>query len=109
MLLHVHVQVQPDWLFISTWNELLAQPQVPVVPPYKSMGLESDNSSSYYTFVGELSRVYGQTPPARCCPVSIPSELFASLAFTSRPLIAAEGKTTCNAAPICWIFMLRQL
>ncbi len=49
-------QVQPDWLFISTWNELLAQPQVPVVPPYKSMGLETDNTSSYFTFVGERSR-----------------------------------------------------
>lgn len=50
-------QVQPDWLFISTWNELLAQPQVPVVPPYKSMGLETDNTSSYFTFVGERNRI----------------------------------------------------
>lgn len=47
------LQVQPDYLFVSTWNEHLAQPQVPTVPPYKSMGLETDNSSSYFTFVGE--------------------------------------------------------
>jgi hypothetical protein len=71
----VHAQVQPDWLFISTWNELISQPQVPVVPPYKSMGMESDNTSSYYTFVGERSRAQVRwqledAVPCQFCPSS---------------------------------------
>jgi hypothetical protein len=53
-------QVQPDYLFISTWNEHIAQPQTPSVLPPLSMGLESDTTSNERAFVGAL----GQDAPA---------------------------------------------
>ncbi len=48
-------QVRPDYIFLSTWNEHIAQKQVVAVPPYSSMGLESDPSSAQLGFVGALS------------------------------------------------------
>ena len=42
-----HAQVRPDYLFVSSWNEGIAQPQTigSGVPPGISMGLESDSSA----------------------------------------------------------------
>lgn len=42
------VQRQPDWLFLSSWNEFIAQPQV---APQRSMGLETDSSVGNLAFV----------------------------------------------------------
>ena len=47
------LQTQPDYLFLSTWNEHIAQPQTLTVPPYVSMGLESDPNAAKLGFVGE--------------------------------------------------------
>jgi hypothetical protein len=41
-------QRQPDWLFLSSWNEFIAQPQV---APQRSMGLETDASVGNLAFV----------------------------------------------------------
>jgi hypothetical protein len=43
-----YVQRQPDWLFLSSWNEFIAQPQV---APQRSMGLETDASVGNLAFV----------------------------------------------------------
>jgi hypothetical protein len=42
------LQRQPDWLFLSSWNEFIAQPQV---APQRSMGLETDASVGSLAFV----------------------------------------------------------
>ena len=51
-------QVKPAYLFISTWNELLAQAQSNLIfssssaSPGLSMGLESDDTAFNRSFVG---------------------------------------------------------
>ncbi len=52
-------QEKPDYVFMSTWNELIAQPQNLAVQPFVSMGLESDKSAQGIGFVGAL--LPGQT------------------------------------------------
>lgn len=47
-------QVKPDYLFLSTWNEQIAQPQTQTVAPPLSMGLESDTTAPNRAFVGVL-------------------------------------------------------
>lgn len=56
---HSPTQVKPAYLFISTWNELLAQAQSNLVlntlfgsPPGLPMGLESDDTAFNRSFVG---------------------------------------------------------
>lgn len=44
--------MQPDYLFLSTWNEHIAQPQNQTIPPPISMGLESDITAANRAFVG---------------------------------------------------------
>lgn len=45
--------MQPDYITISTWNEHIAQPQLPDYT-LLSMGLESDPTSNQRAFVGAL-------------------------------------------------------
>lgn len=49
-----HWQVQPDYLFISTWNEHVAQsrPLPSATKPGGSMGFESDTTAAAKGFVG---------------------------------------------------------
>lgn len=57
--------MQPDYITISTWNEHIAQPQLPDYT-LLSMGLESDPTSNQRAFVGAsvkksfLQRVHQQ-------------------------------------------------
>ena len=61
-------QVRPDYVFISGWNEGIAQPQTigPGVPPGASMGLESDpsarpvNSATGTGFVDTYGLAFGR-------------------------------------------------
>lgn len=45
------MQVQPQWLFLSSWNEMIAQPQAAYG---QAMGLSADSSLGNSGFVGEL-------------------------------------------------------
>ena len=64
----VHTQVRPSYLFISSWNEGIAQPQTvqPGIPPGGSMGLESDaaarpvNSPTGTGFVDTFGLAFGR-------------------------------------------------
>ena len=63
-----HSQVRPDYLFVSSWNEGIAQPQTVAssVPPGFSMGLESDanarpvNSPTGSGFVDTYGLAFGR-------------------------------------------------
>ena len=66
-------QMQPDWLFLSSWNEFIAQP---VVAPQKSMGLETD------TTLGDLGFVDTYGVPG-CC--------FTALGFKSSDSMEHAG------------------
>ncbi len=45
-------QAQPQYIFTSTWNEFIAQPQTMTIPPPISMGFETDPSVGQFGFVG---------------------------------------------------------
>lgn len=51
------LQTQPDWLFLSSWNEFIAQPQV---TPLRSMGLETDSSVGNLGFVDTYGAAFGR-------------------------------------------------
>lgn len=81
VLSFLHVQVKPDYLFISTWNEAISQPQANVrsdgtfiVPPGKSMGLESDATGFNRSFVGaSLAQFTAYCKPYTFPQISLPS------------------------------------
>lgn len=50
-------KTQPDWLFLSSWNEFIAQPQV---TPLRSMGLETDPSVGNLGFVDTYGAAFGR-------------------------------------------------
>ena len=55
--------MQPDYITISTWNEHIAQPQLPDYT-LLSMGLESDPTSNQRAFVGALPTCISNTASA---------------------------------------------
>lgn len=86
--------MQPDYLFISTWNEHIAQPQALAVPPYGSMGLESDTSSAQLGFVGKKSVL--------CFPIfsRIDTEALAVLSHGCMGLQQSDTSPPCSASAV---------
>jgi hypothetical protein len=56
LLTCARAQVQPQWLFISSWNEMIAQPQAGADVFGGAMGLSADPTLGSSGFVGELER-----------------------------------------------------
>lgn len=71
-------QAQPHYVFLSTWNEFIAQPYPVTLPPFVSQGFESDRTAGKLGYVGKstscnilLSLAYTRIFMCRCHTASI--------------------------------------